>query len=237
MTITPKNTPTARELVAAAKRSGSSLPVTAPATADYRERYLNEIAPSGTVGRMIKFSKDGEFITHDDGASVSSDATFLALCDQTLIGLMKFNGAGEPPTRHMGLFYDGFVMPSRESLGDLDQTKWEIGLNGQPADPWQHHMYLVLQDTETSELFTFVTSSPTGRKAVGNLLRHYNRMCRSAPGELPTVRLSKGRFAHKDSRVGWVAVPVFVVVGRSSRDMAVKPEEPASIPLNDPIPM
>jgi hypothetical protein len=162
-TTTVSHTPTARELVAAAKRSGSSLPVTAATPAEYRAKYLDEIAPSGIAGRMVKFSKDGDFVTPDDGAAVSSDATFIALCQQTLFGLMKFGGAGDPPDRRMGLLYGGFVMPPRETLGDLDQSKWEKGLSGAPTDPWQHHLYLVLQDTATSELFTFVTSSVTGR--------------------------------------------------------------------------
>ena len=35
-----------------------------------------------------------------------------------------------------------------ESLGDLDKSQWDEGLDGEPADPWQHHQYLVLQDTE-----------------------------------------------------------------------------------------
>ena len=45
----------------------------------------------------------------------------------------------------MGLLYDGFVMPPRESLGDNEAGEWDLGLDGQPADPWQHAQYLVLQ--------------------------------------------------------------------------------------------
>src|SRR5262245_52189728 len=175
---TSKKTPSNRELIAARQ---AQAPVVAPkatavAPADnraYRERYLDEVAPSGLVGRMIKFSKDAIFVTHDDGQEVAKDAEFAVLAEETLIGWVKFNGDGEPPDRIMGLLYDGFVMPPKESLPDRDESKWELRLDGKPDDPWKHHQYLVLQHTGTAELFTFVTSNKTGRRAVGNLLKHF----------------------------------------------------------------
>jgi hypothetical protein len=196
-----------------------------PVTPDeYRQRYLDEVAPSGVVGRLIKFGKDGTFITPDDNQDVPMNTEFVALCDQTLVGWLKFNGPGEMPDRQMGLLYDGFIMPTRESLGDLDPTKWEAGLDGQPNDPWIHQICLVLQNAETSEMYTFVTSSKTGRRAVGTLLKHYDRMQRTNPDELPRVRLGTGGFEHRDSRIGHVAVPVFIVIGRSPRDGVATPE-------------
>jgi hypothetical protein len=210
--------------------------VVAPDTRPYRDRYLDEVSPASVVGRMIKFSKDGTFITTDDDQRVPESAEFIALCDETLIGWVKFNGVGEPPDRVMGLLYDGFVMPPRESLGDLDESQWSEGLDGKPADPWQHHQYLVLQDTATRELFTFVTSSVTGRRAVGNLLRHFNRTQKTAPEELPVVRLRTGGFQHKDSRVGFVTTPVFVVCGRQPRDSAAKPDTSTGSLIDDALP-
>jgi hypothetical protein len=188
------------------------------------QSYLDEIAPASIVGRMAKFAKDGPFVTHDDGAPMSDTVPHAALCDQTLIGRIKFNGPGQPPDRHMGLLYDGFVMPDRESLGDNDESKWETGLDGQPADPWQHQVYLVLQNTETQELFTFVTSSKTGRRPVGNLLRHYDRTRKTDAAFYPLVLLKTGGFNHPDQRVGWVATPLFAVVGRTPRADVAKPE-------------
>ena len=197
--------------------------------------YLDEIAPASIVGRMIKFNKNGQFVTHDDEKEIGEETDFIALCDQTLIGYIKFNDEA-PPDRHMGLLYDGFMMPDRASLGDADPAKWEMGLDGKPQDPWQHHVYLVLQKGDTAELFTFVTSSKTGRRAVGNLLRHYDRMARTNPNELPVVKLKKGGFAHRDERVGWVATPVFVVCGRAPKDSAAKPDTSMKAVLNDEIP-
>jgi hypothetical protein len=201
------------------------------------QRYVDEIAPASIVGRMVKFSKDGEFVAADDNEAIGDDVDFVALCDQTLVGYIKFNGEGEPPDRHMGLLYDGFVMPPRQTLGDDDQAQWQLGLDGKPADPWQHHIYLVLQNADTQELFTFVTSSITGRRAIGTLLRHFDRMQKAKSGAYPVVRLKVGGFQHKDERVGWVKTPMFVVVGKHAKDDAARPDTSLAADMNDELPL
>jgi hypothetical protein len=228
---------------AAAKASTAVVPAktngNAVATPDNRspvDRYLDDVAPASIVGRMIKFSKEGKFVTNDDGETIGEDIDFIALVDQTLIGWIKFNGEGESPTRHMGLLYDGFVMPARETLGDDDEAAWQLGLDGRPADPWQHHMYLVLQRGDNLELFSYVTSSITGRRAVGNLLRHYNRLQKTHADQYPVIKLKTGGFQHRDDRVGWVAVPVLAVVGRAQKDSAAKPDSSLKADLGDEIP-
>jgi hypothetical protein len=195
-------------------------------------KYLDEVAPASIVGRMVKFDvKGGRFLTADDNEDIGGDDTdFIFVADQTLVGLVKFNGKGEAPEKHMGLLYEDFVMPDRDSLGDNDPEKWEIGLDGRPADPYQHHCYLVLQNVATGELFTFVTSSDTGRRACGNALRHYERLKKTL------VRLKVGGFNHRDERVGWVSVPSFAVVGRALKDSAAKPDTSRKADFEDEIP-
>ena len=148
---------------------------------------------------------------------------------------MRFHKDGSPPDRMMGLLYEGFTMPPRANLGDLDPTQWEAGLDGQPADPWQHFNYLVLQRADTGELFTFTTSSKTGRRAVGNLLHHYNRLQKTNPDMFPVIRLKKGGYDHKDPRVGWVNTPVFAVVGRHAKDDTAKPDTSLGAQMDDQI--
>jgi hypothetical protein len=203
---------------------------------DYRQRYLDDVAPSTLVGRLIKFSKDGKFVTNDDGEPISEDAEFVAMCDETLVGWIKFNGPDAPPDRHQGLLYDGYVMPPRETLGDADEAQWPTGLSGRPEDPWQHQMCLVLQHADTKEMYTFSTQSVSGRRAVGNLLRHYERMQRGGNNEYPVVRLKPGGFNHRDDRIGWVPVPVFVAVGRAPADSVERPDTSLEADLSDKIP-
>jgi hypothetical protein len=210
--------------------------VALPDTRTPQQAYLDEVAPSGIVGRMIKWSKEGKFVTTDDEEEVSSETDFVALCDATLVGWMRFH-EDAAPDRIMGLLYGSdFRMPQRDELGDLDEGQWATGLSGKPEDPWKHTMYLVLQQAGTSEMFTFTTSSVTGRRAVGNLLHHFQRMERTHGDAYPIVRLKKGGFNHRDERIGWVATPAFAVVGRAPKDNAVKPDTSVAADLNDEIP-
>jgi hypothetical protein len=95
---------------------------------------------------------------------------------------------------------------------------------------------MMLQRADTGELFTFVTSSVTGRRAIGTLLRHYDRMQRTHPDQYPVIRLKIGGFQHKDDRVGWVKVPVLAVVGRQAKDDAARPDTSLAADMNDSLP-
>ena len=81
-----------------------------------------------------------------------------------------------------------------------------------------------------------ITSSISGRRAIGNLLRHYDRLCKSHPDAYPIVRLKPSGFNHRDPRVGWVHTPQFVVVGRAPKASAAKPDSSPSADMNDSIP-
>jgi hypothetical protein len=48
------------------------------------------------------------------------------------------------------------------------------------------------------------------------------------------VKLKQGGFNHR--KVGWVATPVFAVVGRTSRGNAAKPDTSSAADMNDEIP-
>ena len=198
-----------------------------------REKYLDEVAPSGVVGRLIKFSKEGKFTFADTGETVSEGEDFVCMCDETLVSWVRFND-GEPPTRIGGLLYQDFVLPPREQLGDNNEADWPIGLSGKPEDPFKHEQLLVLRRPVTLELATFSTMSKTGRRAVGTVLRHYNRRQASNPGAYPVVRLKPG--SYQDRQYGKVLVPNFVVVGMAAGLSAEVPDTSLKNQLNDQIP-
>jgi hypothetical protein len=202
------------------------------------QRYIDEIAPSMIAGQLVKFSKAGTFTIVENDEEISPDTDFVALCDEVFVGWVKFNGEGEPPTRHQGLLYSGgFNMPPRNSLGDLDESQWPPGLDGQPTDPWQHQILMPLQDPKTQALFTFATSSVTGRRSVGNLLRHFDRMERKDGDHYPVVRLKPSGFQHRTQAIGWVATPSFVVVGRVPKNSAAMPDTSVAADMNYEIPI
>ena len=63
-------------------------------------------------------------------------------------------------------------------------------------------MLLVLRRPATLELATFSTMSKTGRRAVGTLLKHYDRLQNSTPGAYPAVRLKPGGYQDSSIRLG-----------------------------------
>jgi hypothetical protein len=223
----------------------ANLPAVAPSTAiappdnrDSVERYLDDVAPASAPGRTFVYDKDHKYTTTDNGDEVGEDVDLIFLGDQTLIEYIRFNGEGVVPDRVGGLLYDGFNLPPRESLGDLDQAEWKIGLSGLPEDPWKHRLLLVFQRVDNGELFTFVTGSKVGRRACGNLLRHFNREQKTDAGRdtYPLVRLGHGGFEHRDPRVGWVKTPFFRCVGRVARAKTIAADASIENDMSDEIP-
>ncbi|MGA8697948.1 MAG: hypothetical protein WB689_29765 [Xanthobacteraceae bacterium] len=214
----------------------ASTAVAAPDNRTSVQRYIDSIDNPSFAHRRIKFGKDGVFVTVSDSEPVPEGAEFFALCGETRIYWIKFDPEGGSPGTVSGLLYENFALPPRESLGDTDPAKWPTGLSGQPTDAWQHGIDLVLQQTDTKELFVFTTTSQTGRRAVGNLLRHYDRMRRTNPNDVPVVRLRAGGFQHKDARIGWVATPLFQIVGRAPRDSGAVPDTSIAADMNDELP-
>jgi hypothetical protein len=218
-----------------APRSAAPLPAT-PDNRNARQRYLDEVAPSGIVGRLVKFDgKEGKFIFVDTEETISDKEDFVVLADQTLATWVKFR-PDQSPLRVGGLLYaPDFELPEREQLGDTDQTRWGIGkFSGEPADPWKEEMMLVLKRPSTMELLTFATLNKTGRRAVATLLKHYDRLQISSPGSYPVVRLKVG--GYQDSRFGWVHAPNFVVVGGSPGHTAAIPDTSLKNEMSDSIP-
>ena len=239
--------PTPGQVIAEQKRQAAQYKANVPATvasaslpaampADNRtvaERLADTISPSFMPGPPIKFDgKTGNFVAPGDGEPVDEKTRYVALLPEMWNGYIKFNGEGEQPTRIGGLPYDGYEMPPREELGDLDPDEWPIGLNGKPADPWLHQILIPIQNVETKEIFCFGTTSTTGRTAVGALLRSYNRMRRANPNELPIIQLRASSYEHRT--FGKVNVPSFVICGRTNID-GTKPDT-AAADLNDEVP-
>jgi hypothetical protein len=202
------------------------------------EKYIDQIAPSQIAGQLVRFSKEGKFVIVDTQEEISPDADFVALCDECLVGWIRFSEEeDEPPTRIQGLLYKGFKMPLREDLGDMDERQWPEGLNGGPSDPWLHQMLVVFQGVKTSALFTFSTTSLTGRRSVGLLLNHFNRLRRDDPDAYPIVRMKPSGYTSKKKGVGWVNTPSFAVVGRTSKKLlATLPDTSPGGDMNDEIP-
>jgi hypothetical protein len=103
------------------------------------------------------------------------------------------------------------------SLGDLDETQWEIGLSGKPTDPWQFQVLVPMYDIKTGEMYIFGTTSITGRRECDKLISACARMQKSEPDFYPVVKLDVSGFQHRDSRIGWVRTPCFTRIGKAPK--------------------
>jgi hypothetical protein len=198
------------------------------------DTYLNEHCGGGS-GVLFKFSKDQRFRRVDDGEEIPLGREFTVVYDQIQVGWIKFNGKGELPERKMGALFQGFIPCPRDELGDDDQSLWEVGLSGKPADPWQQQILLPLQ-AEDGELFIFGTTSITGRRAVGRVIDECRKMLRREPNDYPVIKLALSSFQHREERIGRVTVPAFVRVGKTPKTGVAAIDTSIAADMNDEIP-
>ena len=111
-------------------------------------------------------------------------------------------------------------------------VQWEIGLSA-ANDPWQHLSTWSCSAANRRAIHIRDVSG-TGRRAIGNLLRHYDRL-RKRRRHYPFVRLKVSGYNHRDERVGWVNMPVFAVVGKPPKASAAIPDTSPSGDLDDAI--
>ena len=190
----------------------------------------------GALGTFIKFGKNGAYQKQLDDAEIPKGTKCVVVYDQTRLGWIKFQGKGLQPIRKMGLVFDGFNPVERNELDDQDQSLWEVGISGEPTDPWQFQILLPLQDTESGELLIFGTTSKTGRGACDNVISMCERMQRSEPDYYPIIRLDVGSYLHKNPRIGKVLKPQFTRIGRALKaDVSVSSTD-ASDDFNDAVP-
>jgi hypothetical protein len=102
------------------------------------------------------------------------------------------------------------MLPEREELGDLDQSYWQLGPNGEPRNPWQNTRYVYLLDPISMEMLTFSTSSFGGRGAAINLADQIKRMRGlGRAAALPVVELGAEKMP---TRFGMKSKPAFKIV-------------------------
>jgi hypothetical protein len=217
-----------------ASANGQKPNVPAVPSATNISSYLDEHCGGGS-GVLIKFAKDQRFRRVDDGEEIALGTEFTVVYDQIQVGWIKFTGKGNPPERKMGPLFGGFNPCPRDELGDTDETLWEQGLSGKPADPWQSQILLPLQ-AEDGALYIFGTTSITGRRAVGRLIDECRKMQRREPNDYPVIKLALNSFKHRDERVGNVTVPAFVRVGKTPKIGMAAIDTSVGADLDDAIP-
>jgi hypothetical protein len=196
------------------------------------DTFLMEHAGAGGAV-FFKFAK-GKFQTRND-EEIAVGTEFTCAYDAMQVGWIKFNGKGNAPTRAMGPLFNGFLPPLRNSMGDLDETKWDKGPDGAPLDPWQMQMPVPLVSADGAP-YIFATTSVTGRSAVGKLIATCRKMKWKEPDQYPVVRLATGGFQHRIPSIGFVTTPAFVVVGKTPKDGTAVPSTSIEDDMEDSVP-
>jgi hypothetical protein len=159
---------------------------------------------SPIVGKMLKFTIDGKYKA--DKADILPDNTTLVAINVTTAWVKWEDGK---PVEHL-ITQPGQLHPDRDDLPDQDKTTWELGLNGEPADPRRDTRYLRLIDPWTGQDYTFVTETYGGRKAVGELKSQIANVRFAYPGAVPLVQLGSTMMP---TSYGLKPRPEFKVVG------------------------
>ena len=196
--------------------------------------YLDQVAPAPCIGKLVKFSKLGEFLKGQDLDVIPDGTTAVAAGDLALRGFIHWRD-NKPVEQRLVLLSSGARLPERDELGNLDKSEWPKDSNGNPRDPWQPVLYVPMMLMDEGELFTFTTGSTSGINSTHKLLRHYAYHARRHPDDYPVVKLTKSFFIpKKDPSIGKVLFPDFMPAGWVNRTEFVEALEVVGLWIDMP---
>jgi hypothetical protein len=188
---------------------------------DHFAAYARAMSWNNTIiGMMLKFSK-GEFVVGQDGEVMEMGTKLIANSDELLIGWQRWEDA-KPAEDIRGYLVKGFQPPRRDELSFNDSSEWDVDeSNGKPRDPWVATNWLLLKEPgKRGQLYTFVTSSHGGKKAMGALAKACSDHRKEYGNvDYPVVALDSSSYLHPNSSLGRIKEPVFEVVGWENKSL------------------
>jgi hypothetical protein len=161
-------------------------------------------AEAASNAPFLKFTKGKYYLLE---VEVPPGTEFTVSKNDIAWGLVMFFG-GKKLNEKIGRIADGFKLPEREELGDLDPAHWETDSAGKPKDPWTKQFYAPMVNVESGEPAIFVTGSKGGAAAVGGLLA---QIARNPLRGNPTIALHVREYKHPQH--GRLTNPVLKVIG------------------------
>lgn len=178
---------------------------------NFYEKYGDAATSRNIVGKLLKFTKFGEYRAGIENENVPIGTDLVAYMPSLAAGYVRWEG-GSPAQSEMGYVGEGFVPPKRNDLGWTDAGEWEHDEKGNARDPWQFTNSLIFIDIDKNTLYTFNTSSKGGLGAIGGLSKIHGRHIKTHPRELPTVKLGADSYKHSVKAYGEIRFPVFAIV-------------------------
>lgn len=176
------------------------------------ESYGSTSRARRLIGTPMKFNK-GEYLTgpKDDQRIVPLGTKLVAIpqsfgcCWQRFVGAKPAFGPG-------GLISEGFVLPPRHTLGDLEEALWAPDeITGEPRDPWCATHFACLAPSSLTPVYTFISSSYGGIEALKDLSAGYGKRLKLGGG-YPLIELAVDAYNHKNPRFGRIRKPRFLPV-------------------------
>jgi hypothetical protein len=174
----------------------------------------NDLLAGDFVGVPLKFNK-GDWtrtaIENDQRIEVTIGDTETFIVDPLSFAesWVKWRAKKVAGKVGPGRRVDGFILPSRDELGDLNENDWEWR-GDKRQDPWTVNEQITVKATGDGTLLTWVTSSWGGRKAIGHFLKAYAREAKRHPGEYPVALLTSRSEPHPE--YGTVIKPILKIV-------------------------
>jgi hypothetical protein len=201
------------------------------------ENIVNEAREDAGFQKMLKFKK-GDYWC--DGEEIPLGTVYLAHCKAWTKTWVHFelSSVVERKVYRVAL---GERAPERDQLPDNDESKWPMGPNGKPQDPWVLQYLLPLEDQGSGDVQIFVAQSFGGRRAISELCTAWGRRVTKNPkGGQPIIQIGKAMMPTK--KWGDVPRPDFEVIGWDDTAVEHKAVDMAAVSLkqsnefNDEIP-
>lgn len=179
-------------------------------------RAFAEEGNLGVLGLSVDFKK-GQWSVGDE--DVKDGLRFVVDMEGGFRCVVKwFDGHPVEGTFQLASIAHDEHLPFRNELGDLDDSKWEEGLDGKPRDPWVYGHRQILKGWEDGKPYTFRTSSWGGRRVMQILYGEYEREKHLHPDCYPVIELNQEKV--KNKTFGLIPEPRFPIIGWRNIDGA-----------------
>jgi hypothetical protein len=202
--------------------------LTGPRSDEAFERHMQEMGSAGNPILTPNLS-DGDF--RSGGEVVNVDGVpFVMHTDESRKGVIRFNGIGNLPTKISVGLYEDAELPSREELGDTDQSLWELDrYNNQPIDPWQSEVVVPIVSTAPDgTIYELASRSPTALFAIRGLLDRVHRHPQRTKGLVPIVTMKIGTYPNRKFGRDMFK-PVYQIIGWCEKDGSAPAKKPDPI--------
>jgi hypothetical protein len=197
------------------------------------------------LGVLLKYKK-GKWRYGQDDIELPIGTELIALMSEARHGYVHWH-KGKPDNYALIRIADGGSRPARDSLGDLDESRWPVGLSGTREDPWAETVLLPFMSLDGEQVFTWTSKWAGGKTAFYTLCKRYAWIGRKYPRQFPVVAVGTETAESKTygeydrptlEIVRWTDRPVLQLAEIEQRKPDAEPSAEPSLrsDLNDEIP-